>query len=314
MADTKLTGLTATTTPVLTDYGYIVTTPGGTPASHYATLDVLQQILSVKNVADGRLTLETGVPISTSDQANKTTLYYTFYKGNKIGLYDGTSWHVRTFTELSIAVGALTASKPYDVFIYDNSGTPTIELLVWTNDTTRATALAYQDGVLVKSGAATRRYVGTIYIDSGQKCQDTLAFRYVWNYYNRVGRHLKKEDSTSHTNLSTATWRSWNNDATVRVTFVQGVQEDVIPLLCNVELWAGTTTFSAVRAGLGVDVTNTNTIGYFAPQSPDEMRMAGGLAGICSVGIGLHFIQAVEWSNQNGNTMQSFFIGGILQA
>ncbi len=47
----------------------------------------------------------------------------------------------------------------------DSSGTPTLEALVWTNDTTRATALVRQDGVWSKTGALTRRYLGTVRVD-----------------------------------------------------------------------------------------------------------------------------------------------------
>ena len=78
----------------------------------------------------------------------------------------------------------LTASRVYDVFGYLNSGTLALELLIWTDATNRATALAYQDGVLIKSGNATRRYLGTIYINStGGQTEDTEIQRFVWNYY-----------------------------------------------------------------------------------------------------------------------------------
>jgi hypothetical protein len=50
----------------------------------------------------------------------------------------------------------------YDVFLYDSGGTPTLEILAWTGNTTRATALTTQDGVLVKSGDASRRSLGTV--------------------------------------------------------------------------------------------------------------------------------------------------------
>lgn len=92
-----------------------------------------------------------------------STLYWTPYRGNRTSLYDGTRWKVHAVAESSIALTGLTSGKPYDVFLYDNAGTPTLELLVWTSDTVRATALALQDGVYVKSGATTRRYLGTIY-------------------------------------------------------------------------------------------------------------------------------------------------------
>ena len=107
---------------------------------------------------DFRLTLTSATPVTPADVTGATTIYCTPYKGNQIALYDGSSsWNTRTSAEFSLALGTLTSGKPYDVFCYDNAGTPTLEFLAWTNDTTRATALVYQDGVLVKSGATTRR-------------------------------------------------------------------------------------------------------------------------------------------------------------
>ena len=47
-------------------------------------------------VCDFRLTLETGVPVSTTNQSAKTTLYAALYKGNSIGLYNGSAWNIRT--------------------------------------------------------------------------------------------------------------------------------------------------------------------------------------------------------------------------
>lgn len=259
MADTKLTGLTATTTPLLTDLEYIVTDPGGTPTSKKMTLDTLQQILLPKHTLDGRLTLTTGTPVTTANVTAATTLYFTPYRGNKIGLYDGATWHVRTFAELSITLASLTASRPYDVWCYDNSGTPALELLTWSSTTARGTSLAYQDGVLVKSGAATRRYLGTICITSvtGQ-CEDSLTNRFVWNYYNRIRRPLFVSTTNSHT-YTTSAFRAFNNDASMQVSFVIGVLEDSIPLslICGV---ADTSTGGGY-AGIGYDSSAAPTDG-----------------------------------------------------
>lgn len=181
-----------------------------------------------KYPADGRLTLATGVPVTTTDQAAKTTLYYTPYVGDQISLYDGASaWNIRAFTELSISLGGLTAGLPYDVFCYDNSGTATLELLAWASATARATALAYQNGVLVKTGATTRRYLGTICITgtTGQ-CEDSLTKRLVWNYYNRVPRSLNKDAASSH--AYTGVYRAWNNDTANKLEYVCGVVEGTI--------------------------------------------------------------------------------------
>jgi len=145
-------------------------------------------------IPTGRLTLESGVPISSADQTEKSTLYYTPYTGNTILLYISGAWKFKSFAELSLSLSGYAANKNYDIWIYDNSGTVTLDSTVWTSDTARATALAYQDGILIKSGDATRRYLGTIrmtgtIVQTGFTCEDSNAKRFVWNMYNRT---LKK--------------------------------------------------------------------------------------------------------------------------
>lgn len=146
-------------------------------------------------VPTGRLTLASGVPLNFDNQTGKTTLYYTPYNGNVILLYVAGAWKFKTFAELSLSLSGYVADKNYDIWMYDNSGTPTLESTVWTNNTTRATALAYQDGILVKSGDPTRRYLGTIRTTAttGQ-CEDSISRRFVWNMYNRVLKRGIMED------------------------------------------------------------------------------------------------------------------------
>lgn len=239
---------------------------------------------------DFRLTLGSGSPVTTADQANKTTLYCTPYSGNSIALYDGAStWNVRTSAEFSLNMAAFTASKPYDIFCYDNSGTPTLEGLVWTNATTRATALAYQNGILVKSGATTRRYLGTVYIDSGQKCQDEITKRYVWNYYNRILRRLFKSDATSHTYNST-TVRQWNNSATNQVSLVIGVQEG------GVQIQFSAQQHTEAVSGPSVDATNAldTEIRIIYVKANGDHIMEAGVSGAKDIAAGYHYIAAVE--------------------
>lgn len=206
-------------------------------------------------IVTARLTLTTAVPVTTSDVTAATTLYFTPYAGNQIALYDGSTWNLRTMTEISIAVPA-TTSQLYDVYVYDNSGTPSLELLAWTNDTTRATALTTQNGVLVKTGATTRRFVGLMRTTtvSGQT-EDSAAKRYIWNYYNRVDRMLQKFEGASSWNYTTATIRQANAGATNQVEAVVGVAEDAIDLV--VATMVINTTTAAAQIGIGVDSTTT---------------------------------------------------------
>lgn len=140
--------------------------------------------------AGGRLTLITAVPVTISDVTAAGTLYYTPYLHNKIGIYDGTRWTQETCAEISLSL-TLTSAKQYDVFIYSNAGTLTLELsAAWTDATTRVDALAMQDGIYVKSGAATRRWLGTIRASNTNTTEDSYAKRFVSNFYNRTMRPM----------------------------------------------------------------------------------------------------------------------------
>lgn len=241
-----------------------------------------------------RLTLVTNDPIPTANQTAKTTLYWTPYKHNKIGLYTGSEWVIRSTAEISIAVGTLINEMSYDVFVYDNAGAPTLELLEWANDTVtmtiaspcvvtwtgnafsngdrivfstsgalptgitagtcyyiqnrsgstfniastpaganintsgtqsgthtghnsqvRQTGLDRQDGALIKSGDATRLYVGSILTKTTTTLEDSLTYRSVWNYFNRVTKRLNIPGSVQNNHTyGTNTWRRYNNSDT----------------------------------------------------------------------------------------------------
>jgi hypothetical protein len=294
MADTKLTGLGAGTTLASTDILYYVSDPGGSPVGKKMTVSNLQTNL-VGNIAllfDARLTLETGVSASTTDQTAKTTLYLTPYKGNRIAVYSGTAWSILALAaDISITLAGLTAALPYDVYVYSNAGTLTLELTAWTNTTTRATALTTQDGIYVKTGAATRRYVGTICIAATGQCEDSVAKRFVWNYYNRLPRKLYVTDATASWTYQTATWRSANNSTANRVEVVIGVSDEPINIRVLV---SATQTNAAYRAaGIGLDKTNNNDAeaSYFS-NAIGSCGLSSTYYGWC--GIGYHYFQWTE--------------------
>ena len=155
------------------------------------------------HISGGRLTLESGVPVSTTDQSAKTTIYYTPFVHNIISLWDGANWVPTEFTETSLALGTITSAKPYDVFGYLSGGALTLELLAWTDDTTRATAVTIQDGRYCKSGDKTRLLLGAFYTTATTTTEDSQKHRYLSNVYNKVGRRcfvsVAGETTTSST-------------------------------------------------------------------------------------------------------------------
>jgi hypothetical protein len=244
--------------------------------------------------AQGRLTLTTATAVTTSDVTAATTVYFTPYGGNQVATYSGSAWTLSTFTEKSLSLSGLTASLPYDIFIVDS--TLALEAVAWTNATTRATALVLQDGVYVKSGATTRRYLGTICITgtTGQ-CEDSLLNRLVWNYYNRRPRKLKVTDTTDSWTSSATGWRSWNGSTSNRATIVIGVNED--PVTMDFQAITKQSGGNGSAVGIGLDSTSANSASILASHDLTNL-----IAGTCALfddylGIGSHYLQLLEYDN-----------------
>jgi hypothetical protein len=214
-------------------------------------------------VCQGRLTTESGVPISTSDRTgtNASVIYFTPYDGNRVSLYSGSEWIEYAFTERSLALSGLTTDAVYDVFLYDNSGTLTLELsTAWTNSTTRANALTTQDGILVKSGATTRRYLGTFKAVNATQTKDTEASRWLANYYNVVQRLMRSAASNSTYSYNSSTTRQINADAAMAVNFVVAR-----PLSVYCEVFNGSNNGAVgFTFGMGLDTTTAFTVSFRA--------------------------------------------------
>jgi pectate lyase-like protein len=222
---------------------------------------------TVAGICQGRLTLTSGTPVTTADVTGATSVYFTPYTGNGIGLYDGSSlWTLLTFTEATLALGTLTSGLPYDVFAYNNSGTIALEALAWSSGTTRATALTLQDGILVKTGATTRRYLGTFYTTSTTQTEDSFAKRFLWNYYNRVARPMRVVDATNTWQWTTNSYQQANAAATNQLDFVVGVAEVEVEATV-IGFAANATVPQRVEVSIGVDSASTaasGVIGQFA--------------------------------------------------
>lgn len=228
-----------------------------------------------------------------------TNLYYTPYNGDKVSLYDGTRWREYQFTEITLALSSLTASLPYDVFLYDNSGTLTLELTAWTNTTTRATALTTQNGVYVKTGATTRRYLGTILTTGTTTTEDSSVQAFVWNLYNQVPRKLYHVAINQAHTYTTGTWRNWNNDSNVKVELVSGLAGYACPIAIGGDQKVSTGTVIAYL-GLGINGSDPQGVLHFATNATSDTR--AGVSDYLSVRAGLNTVTAKELSGGTGST------------
>lgn len=212
---------------------------------------------------NGRLTLTAGTPVTTSNVTAASTIYFTPYNGNKIALYSGTIWQLLNFSETSVAVPAAT-SLPFDIFAYNNGGTLALETTAWASTTARDTALTTQDGIYVRSGAATRRYLGTACTTGvANQTEDSTTNRLLWNQYNRVRRYMTITDAVSSHVYTTNAWRAWNGSSTsTAVNFMVGLVEDSV--------WFGAGG-DIVNNYVGAALNGTAAAGY-----SDNAQIVGG--------------------------------------
>lgn len=276
-------------------------------------------------IPGGRLTLTTGVPVTTADVTSSTSVFYAPFIHNCIGLYDGTSWKLYTYSQLTFALGTLSSGANYDLFVWDNAGTVTLSAgPAWTGDATRGTGagtteLVLQDGVYVNNvaisggpGAKAGRYVGsfrtistTATADFAGGTSQTGGKRFLWNAYNRRQRHLEVIDTTNSWTYSTATWRQVQATAGNKVEYLCGLSEDEVK--AEAVAFASTDNASPimVASGVGVDATNANSaklVGAHAPASISLVlnQVASKYKGF--PGIGYHYLAWLEISTATGNT------------
>ncbi len=253
-------------------------------------------------LSGGRLTLETGVAISSTDQTAKTTIYYTPYIHSLIGLYDETTlaWTAHPFTQKSLALGTLVSGKNYDVFAYLTSGAVAIEALVWTSDSARATILNAVDGVWLKNGDMSRRYVGTFRTTTTTTTEDSEAKRFVYNANNKVPRSmlgtLGYADNTTNETFtflpaSLSTYAQLNGGTGNKCEWVNGLTETVF-LSGSAFYTAGATSYLVV--GVGVDTTTGSS--FFVAQNDT----AGGNAWQRGNSKSVSFAAGYHYSALNG--------------
>jgi hypothetical protein len=257
------------------------------------------------STAGGRLTTVSNTPILTTTQLAKTILYYTPFTGNQIALYSGGAWSVVTFAETSLSLSGYTASRNYDIWGYNNAGSLALESTIWTNDTTRATALTTQDGIYCKTGDTTRRYLGTVRINAtggqidwvvgaigagGNEAKFTI-----WNENNRVLVSAVNGDSAnSWTHGNDSTWSAASS--TVKVSFVLGRLVEQIEAEVTNKPATPTSTFGSVAVGLNSTSTpaSNQLLSYNYPTITTSDIRSRWVGLPTSAGFG--YVQALDYS------------------
>jgi len=317
----KASALTEVSILELEDFLYAVEDPSGTPTSRKVSLARILGLIAPRN--DFRLTTESGVPVSSSDRAAQGTLYLTprltGATSGLITLFDGTRHFMRKISQISLSLtGLLTNAKPHDFFLDDDGAT--MSAIAWTDDVTRASALAAEGNLLVLGSDHTKLYLGTGYASGTGTIEDTAAKRWLWNAFNRVRRPLARVDTTNSWTYNGA-FRQANNSGANQVDVVVGLNESMVELTALGTANGSTTITYGV--GVGLDSTTVNSAQIFAgmvsTMTTGNLAVTAHYRGL--PGLGRHFLAWLEKSsaatttwygdNNDGTERQSGLVGSI---
>ena len=289
-----------------------------------------------QGVPQGRLTVQSGIPISVTSAAGSGSLFYTPYNGNLIPIWNGTNFVMKVFTELVATLndtlknpGPILATKINDWFVwYDETvpATPVMRLSHgpdWTDNTNRSagTTLIRLNGLLVNVNAITNgpgaqrgTYVGTTRADSnggfvsyvfGAAGLGGVQGRIgVWNQYNRASIGMTVTETSTYA-YGAGVYRYRNNSPLNSVTFVSGIPEDSFRV-DNFQLVQNTAT-SWSNTAIALD-TLSNIIAGISVSSTPFAQWLGLVTFTVNPGIvGYHELYATDYV---GGTPACTFYGG----
>jgi hypothetical protein len=268
----------------------------------------------------GRVTLTTGVAVTTADVTAATTVYFTPDVSDTVELYDGASWNKHQFAEMSQATSdttkspaAVAASKNYDVFVWNDAGTlRATRGPAWTSDTARGSGAATSElelfegrlvnKVAITNGPGVRKgvYVGSIRSDGSSQINDSYALRHCWNAYNRR-RRAGRNNFTADRATASTTYVELNSE--IRCAYLVGLDDASILYHSQGSNTLGNSAHACFSA-VGFDGTT------FQPGSETRNCVSGTnawggyslSASAIGIGIGSHYATLLGHVSSGGST------------
>jgi hypothetical protein len=243
-------------------------------------------------IPGGRLTVVSGNPVPSINTFGAMTLYYTAFVHNVVGLWDTVAliWTPVTFTEISLALGTVTANLPYDVFCSLSGGVAALSLGAWSSGSARSAALALTDGRYVLASNKAYLYLGTIYTVTTTTTEDSQQKRFVYNHYNQRPRFLTCSSTTGHS--YNGGWRMWNNDPSQFVAFVLGFEQASQASVAGEIAATGANIQGPM--GIGQDSAAPSTVFNYVYSTGALVNLGMTNAQVLNFGIGYHYLNSME--------------------
>ena len=283
----------------------------------------------------GRLSASSGVPVLTSSVSNGTSIFWSPYLGNLMPLWNGSQFSYTAIANplsnvlANSSVGnagpaVVVASTTYDLFVWNNAGTPTLTRgPAWANSTpgsgSRGTGAGTSE-ILMVNGILTNRYaitngpaagygtyVGSFTADGSAGLTYAPVFTQaaggynvnisIWNMYNRVEVAPSTSDATASWTYASTTYRMQNNSAGNRISFTVGLVEDMF--------FAHKEQMGSISGSVGPNVTfglNSTTARATGASMARNNNTAGAIMSAALVAypaLGANYLQVLEAAESN---------------
>lgn len=317
--------------PAFTGTPTAPTATGGTNTTQIATTAFVANAVSGSSsptiTPQGRLSLVTGVPVMTSNQAGATTVYFMPYGGNYIPLYNGSSYTVTTFAELSQTTAdatkspaAVTLNSNYDMFVWNDSGTVRCTRgPAWSSGTTRGTGAGttelqlvgglYLNKVAITNGPAANRgtYVGTVRSNASSTIDwifgtagagGVAGVFNVWNAYNRVMVGCTVIDTNAAYTYASGTPRQKDASTGNQISFLVGLAEDVVYVSNSDFITLAAVVGNWANSSIGLDsITASSVFAGFQNVAANTMFTCPSCQKTWYPGLGTHYVASIENSS-----------------
>jgi hypothetical protein len=286
----------------------------------------------------GRLTLTSGVAVTTADVTGATSIFFTPSGGGVLPIWNGSAFVPTSFSELTLALDATSAhagyhqsGKNFDLFAVTDSGTVRLGTgPAWSSDTSRGTGAGTTELDFSKSGIPTNKnsitlrfgsasgntlsvaanqatYLGSFRAIADGQAADTKAQRLLYNAYNQTTRAVRVADPALSWTYSTASWRQANGSTSNQIDVLDGLGGMVASLQSLSFSNNSTATQRQVRAGIGLDSTSGiasgSTGGAGSVVNTSALIITSFHNG--SVGLGKHSLTWLEFGG--GTDTQTWF-------
>lgn len=282
----------------------------------------------------GRLTLTSGTPVTSTSVSGANKIFYTPYAGSGIPIYafNGSGMNTVRFTELTNTLAnsatgnagpaAVVANAAYDLYVWDTgAGYALTRTPAWSTINIPGAGVSTSRnlwGVETNNNAITNgpragfgTYVGSFMTNSAGLVDDiygasgtggVAAVFNLWNAFNRISVQTMVQDSTASWTFtgSAFVFRAANGSANIQVRFFRGRNEDGVRAQYDA-ISNGVGGGGTVSTGIGLDSTTTytGTTGYNGNNTAFQSLTAT-YAGL--PGVGYHTLTALECNSNTGTS------------